>query len=98
MQFVGFPTRLLAMEVSDEDTPGHYVESLICDELLPFAKTECSLMGCRRRRSLYQELAGVITSSCHVILSSKSQVGQVVAQSNPFEKYRAKMLDRKRIL
>jgi hypothetical protein len=98
MHFIGFPTCLLAMEPSDEDTFSHYVESLICDDLLPFAKTNFSAMSCRKRRSLYQELEGVITSSRRIILSSKSQMGHIMAPSNPFESHLAKMLGRKRIL
>jgi hypothetical protein len=50
-----------------------YVEELFSDVLLAFAKTNLSAMSNRKRRSLFQELAGVIPSSRQIILSSKSQ-------------------------
>jgi hypothetical protein len=40
----------------------HLVEKLMSDELMPFIKSKMSVMGCPRRRSLYQELKGVAQS------------------------------------
>jgi hypothetical protein len=53
-----------------------YVEELFSDVLLPFVKTNLSATSNQKRRSLFQELAGVIPSSRRIILSSKRQFVQ----------------------
>jgi hypothetical protein len=96
--FVGFPCQLLTIGAFPVPYLADQVEMLISDELLPFAKTNFSAMSRRKRRSLYQELGGVITSSRRIILSSKSEMGRVVSPSNPIEKHLAKLLGRPRVL
>jgi hypothetical protein len=98
MQCIGLPAALLGRVPMDHDVATGYVESLISDELLPFAKTNFSAMNSRTRRSLYQELAGVITSSRRIILSAKAQMGHAIGSSHPIERHLASVLGTKRVL
>jgi hypothetical protein len=100
LQFLAFPAPMWTLGPLNEDTCREYVDILISDELLPFAKTNFSAMSGRKRRSLYQELAGVITSSRRIIMSSKSEMGAVVGarSSHPVERHLANLLGRNRIL
>jgi hypothetical protein len=100
LQFLGFPAPMWSLGRLNADTCREYVGILISDELLPFAKTNFSAMSRGKRRSLYQELAGVITSSRRIILSSKSEMGAVVGArpSPPVERHLAILLGRNSIL
>jgi hypothetical protein len=101
LHFLGFPAAMNRLITNDEDVIHDYVEILISDELLPFAKTNFAAMSGRKRRSLYQEMAGVATTSRHIILSAKTQVGRVFEAkrpTHPIEQHLANVLGRRRIV
>jgi hypothetical protein len=84
-----------------EDQVYHFVERLMPDELMPFAKPKMSLMSCPRRWSLCQELKGVSPSARQAILSFKSDLAGVIGGRktiNRYEKEFGASMDRPKIL
>jgi hypothetical protein len=55
-----------------------FAEKLMSEALLPFTKTNSSMMNARKRCSPYQELHGVAPSSHCIIRSSKSKMRGVI--------------------
>jgi hypothetical protein len=89
---VGFPM-ILSQFVLDQGENGIHiaVERLMSEILLPFAKTNFTMMSSQKRRSLFQELHGVSPSSRRVIISARQLMGKVVKHPtiNPFEEHLA---------
>jgi hypothetical protein len=57
------------------------VERLISDIVLPFAKTNFTMISPQKRRSLSQELHGVSPSSHRVIISARQFMGKAMEHS-----------------
>jgi hypothetical protein len=70
------------------------VERLMSDILLPFARTNFTMMSPQKRRSLFQELHRVSPSSRRVIISTKQLMGKAMEHStvNLFEEHLAGLL------
>jgi hypothetical protein len=70
------------------------VERLMSDILLPFAKTNLTMMSPQQRRSLFQELHGVSSLFCRVIISAKQLMKKAMEHPtiNPFEEHLAGLL------
>jgi hypothetical protein len=68
------------------------------DILLPFAKTNFTMMSPQRRRSLLQELQGVNPSSRRVIISAKQFMGKAMDHPtiNPFDEHLVGLLGGRR--
>jgi hypothetical protein len=101
LSFIGFPMSVNYPVIMQEaEVIRGYVEELFSDVLLPFAKTNLSAMSNRKRRSLFQELAGVTPSSRRIMLSSKSQTKRVLAgqEIDPVERHIVGLLGRTRVL
>jgi hypothetical protein len=74
------------------------VERLMSDILLPFAKTNFTMMSARNRRALFQELHGVSPSSRRVSISAKQFMGKAMEHPaiSPFEEHIAGLLGGRR--
>jgi hypothetical protein len=85
---------------SSVDTFHIVTEKLMSDFLFPFVKTDFYLMSAQKRRSLHQELQGVVPSSRRILLSSKSEMKSVVGPDaiDPIEQNLAGLLGCPRIL
>jgi hypothetical protein len=72
----------------------------VSDALLPFAKTNFNMLSARKRRSLYQELHGVAPSSRRIILSSRSEMREVIGRTavDPIEQHLGALLGQSRVL
>jgi hypothetical protein len=68
---------------------------LTSDILLPFAKTNFTIVSPQNRRLLFQELHGVSPSSHRVIISAKKFMGKAIEHPtiNLFEEHLAGLLD-----
>jgi hypothetical protein len=98
---VGFPATVdPALRSASADAIHQYVEELMSDTLLPFAKTKLSAKSEKKLRTLYQELQGVAPSSRRIILSAKSQMRKVIGEraTDPVEQHIAELLGKKRLL
>jgi hypothetical protein len=101
LSFVGFPMCVNdTLIIPEGEVIRGEVEELFSDALLPFEKANLSGMSNRKRRSLFQELAGVVLSSRRISLSSKSQTKRVLAGQavDPVERHIAGLLGRTRFL
>jgi hypothetical protein len=77
-----------------------FIEKLMSDALLPFAKTNFNMISARKRRSPYQEFHGVAPSSRRIILSSKSEIRGVIGRTavDPIEQHLGALLGQPRVL
>jgi hypothetical protein len=64
------------------------------DILLPFSKTNVTMMSPQKRGSLFQELHGVSPSSRRIIISVKQLIGKAIGHPtiNLFEEHLAGLL------
>jgi hypothetical protein len=92
---VGFPMTLSHLVLDQGENGIHIaVERLMSDILLPFAKTNFTMMSPQKRRSLFQKLHGVSPSSRRVIISASQFMGKAMEHPtiNPFEEHLAGLL------
>jgi hypothetical protein len=70
------------------------------DILLPFAKTNFTMMSPQKRQSLFQKVHGVSPSSRRVIISAKQLMGKAMEHTtiNPFEEHLAGLLGGRRMV
>jgi hypothetical protein len=96
---VRFPMTLSQLVLDQGENGIHIaVDRLMSDILLPFAKTNFTMMSPQKRGSLFQELHGVSPSSHRVIISEKQLVGKAMEHPtiNPFEEHLAGLLGGRR--
>jgi hypothetical protein len=74
------------------------IERLMSDILQPFTMMNFTMMSPQKRRSLFQELHRVSSSSRRVILSAKQLMGKAIEHPtiNPFEEHLAGLLGGRR--
>jgi hypothetical protein len=96
---VGFPMTFSQLVLDQRENGIHVtVERLMFDILLPFARTNFTLMNPQKRRSLFQELHGVRPSPRRVIISAKQLMGKAMEHPtiHPFEEHLAGLLGGRR--
>jgi hypothetical protein len=92
---VRFPMTLSQLVLDQGENGIHIVvERLMSDILLPFAKTNFTVISPQKRRWLFQELHGVSPSSRRVIISAKQPMGKAMEHPkiNPFKERLAGLL------
>jgi hypothetical protein len=98
---IGFPMTLSRLVLDQGENGIHIaVERLMSDILLPFVKTNITMISPQKRRSLFQELHSVSPSSHRVIISAKQFMGNTMEHPtiNPFEEHLAGLLGGRRRL
>jgi hypothetical protein len=96
---VGFPMTFSQLVLDQGENGIHIaVERLMSDIVLPFAKTNFTMMSPQKLRSPFQELHDVSPPSRRVIISAKQFMGKAMEHPtiNPFEEPLAGLLSGRR--